>query len=94
MVTSEAVVLTLQREGEMEGERGKKKKEERCGEVLMRPFVSVSRFAVSFPPLLTTTQHRRIPQTHTDGLDLHAAADEAEGPEQSVTTADVSSPGS
>lgn len=52
MVTSEAVVLTLQRDGEMEGERGKKKEERSADKAFcVRQFA-----AVSFPTLLTTTK--------------------------------------
>lgn len=46
MVTSEAVVLTLQRDGEMEGERGKK--EERSAD---KGFC-VRHFAALFFPIL------------------------------------------
>lgn len=45
VVTSGAVVLTLQRDGEMEGERGGKERE-----VLIRPFVFVSLLLHPSPP--------------------------------------------
>lgn len=46
MVTSEAVVLTLQRDGEMEGERGKKEERSADKAFCVRQFA-----ALSFPIL-------------------------------------------
>lgn len=65
MVTSEAVVLTLQRDGGMEGQRGKK--EERSAD---KDFY-VCQFALSFETL--PTNKNRLPTQTMSRITLHKA---------------------